>query len=86
MRSAGRAAKQQADVAHAEESLTVMEEKKAVLEADVYQELDRIRLDSSPDRVALEAIEISPRKMDVVVEEVVLAWKPVPVSSGNATV
>jgi len=36
--------------------------------------------------VALEAIEISPRKMDVVVEEVVLAWKPVPVSSGNATV
>lgn len=54
MRSAGRAAKQQADVAHAEESLTVMEEKKAVLEADVYQELDRIRLDSSPDQWQLK--------------------------------
>ena len=39
--------------------------------------LDRIRLEADPDAVALEPIEVPPRKTDLAVEEVVLAWMPV---------
>jgi hypothetical protein len=74
MRSASRATRQQADVAHAEESLQALEEKRLVLEEEIEQELDRIRLESAPERIALEAIEIPARKADIAVEDVVLAW------------
>ena len=74
MRSASRATRQQADVAHAEESLQALEEKRLALEEEIEQELDRIRLESAPDRIALEAIDIPARKTDIAVEDVVLAW------------
>jgi hypothetical protein len=76
MRSASRAARQQADVAHAEESLTVLEEKRAALEAEIEEDLERIRLESAPERIALETIEIPARKADIAVDDVVLAWVP----------
>jgi len=76
MRSASRATRQQADVAHAEESLQVLEERRAALEEEIEQELDRIRLDAAPDRIALEEIDIPARKTDIAVEAVVLAWVP----------
>ena len=76
MRSASRATRQQADVAHAEESLTTLEERRHQLEEDVELELDRIRLEASPDSVALEEIDVPARKTDIAVDEVVLAWVP----------
>ncbi len=76
MRSASRAARQQADVAHAEESLTTLEEKRLLLEQEIEQELDRIRLESGPDSLALESIEVPARKTGIAVDEVVLAWVP----------
>ena len=48
MRSASRATRQQADVANAEESLTVLEEKRRELENEIDAELERIRLESAP--------------------------------------
>jgi DNA helicase HerA-like ATPase len=77
MRSASRATRQQADVAHAEESLATLEERLRQLEDDVALELDRIRLEADPDAIALEPIDVPPRKTDLAVEEVVLAWMPV---------
>jgi hypothetical protein len=76
MRSASRATRQQADVAHAEESLTTLEERRQQLEEDVEMELDRIRLEASPDSVALEEIDVPARKTDIAVDEVALAWVP----------
>ena len=76
MRSASRATRQQADVAHAEESLTVLEEKRRELENEIDAELERIRLESAPERIPLEAVVIPARKTDTAVEEVVLAWVP----------
>ena len=76
MRSASRATRQQADVAHAEESLTTLEERRQQLEEDVELELDRIRLEASPDSVALEEIDVPARKTDIAVDEVALAWVP----------
>ncbi len=76
MRSASRAARQQADVAHAEESLTTLDERRQVLEDEVSEALERIRVDSDLHRIELEAIEIPARKTDMAVEDVVLAWVP----------
>ena len=76
MRSASRAARQQADVAHAEESLASLEDKRRQLEDEIEIELERIRLESAPERIALERIEIPARKTGTTVEEVVLAWVP----------
>ncbi|MEI6504789.1 MAG: DUF87 domain-containing protein [Planctomycetota bacterium] len=76
MRSASRAARQQADVAHAEESLSSLEEKRLLLEQEIEQELDRIRLESGPESLALEQIDVPAKKTDIAVDEVVLAWVP----------
>ena len=74
MRSASRATRQQADVAHAEESLQTLEERRQILEEEIEQELDRIRLEASPDQITLEEIDIPARKTDIAVDEVALAW------------
>jgi TolA-binding protein len=76
MRSASRATRQQADVVHAEEALADLEEKLATLEGEISDELEKVRLEANPDRLVLEAIEIAPKKTDIAVEEVVLAWVP----------
>jgi hypothetical protein len=76
MRSASRAARQQADVAHAEESLASLEEKRTTLENAIEDELEKIRLDTVPERIALEEIEIPAKKTDISVDDVVLAWVP----------
>ena len=76
MRSASRTARQQADVVHAEESLATLEERRQALEDEVAGELERIRLESSPERIQLEPLEIPARKTDIAVDDVVLAWVP----------
>jgi hypothetical protein len=76
MRSASRAARQQADVAHAEESLQSLDERRRQIETDIEQELEMIRLAWSPEAIAVEPIEIPARKTDTTVEDVVLAWLP----------
>jgi hypothetical protein len=76
MRSASRAARQQADVAHAEESLSSLDEKRRLLEDELDAELERIRLEFAPERMALERVEVPARKTGTAVEDVVLAWVP----------
>ena len=84
MRSASRSARQQADVVHAEESLSTLEERRQVIEDEVAAELERIRLESSPERIQLEQMEIPARKTDIAVDDVVLAWVPQePLESGR---
>ena len=76
MRSASRAARQQADVAHAEESLASLEEKRRLLEDELDSEIERIRLEFAPERMVLERVEVPARKTGTTVEDVVLAWVP----------
>jgi len=76
MRSASRTARQQADVVHAEESLGTLEERRRTLADEIDLALATVRAEANPERMALEPIEIPPRKTDIVVEEVVLAWVP----------
>lgn len=76
MRTASRATRQQADVVHAEEALCDLEEKLATLEGEVSEELEKVRLEANPDRLVLESIEIAPKKTEISVDDVVLAWVP----------
>ena len=76
MRSASRATRHQADVVHAEEALSDLEEKLATLEGEVSEELEKVRLQANPDRLVLESIEIAPKKTEISVDDVVLAWVP----------
>jgi len=76
MRSASRATRQQADVAHAEESLVALEEKLRELEQHIEWEIEKIRLESQPERMPLERLDVPARKTGLVVEDVVLAWVP----------
>ncbi|RLS31767.1 MAG: DUF853 family protein [Planctomycetota bacterium] len=76
MRSASRATRQQADVVHAEEALSDLEEKLAAIESEISDDLERVRLEANPERLVLEPIEIPAKKTDVSVEDVVLAWVP----------
>ncbi len=85
MRSASRAARQQADVAHAEESLSSLEEKRRQLESELELELERLRLESGPQRLSLERLDVPARKTGSTVEEVVLAWVPRQLRSAEST-
>ena len=76
MRAAGRANQKQSDVAHAEETLSELEAKLADLETEIGEELEKVRLEANPERLVLEPVEIAPKKTDVSVEDVVLAWVP----------
>ncbi len=76
MRTASRSARQQAEVAHAEEGLSALEAKRDELESEIADELDRIRLDTAPDRATLEEIVIPAKKSEITVDDVVLAWVP----------
>jgi molecular chaperone GrpE (heat shock protein) len=74
MKSASRAARQQADVSHAEESLEAVQAEQQALEQEVAAELERIRQTFDPSQVVLEAVEMKPRRSDVVVDEVAVLW------------
>jgi hypothetical protein len=76
MRTASRSARQQAEVAHAEESLAAIEAKRDELETEIADELDRIRFETGPDRAKLEEIVIPAKKSEITIDEVVLAWVP----------
>jgi hypothetical protein len=52
------------------------EERRQQLEEEVELELDRIRLEASPDSIALEEIDVPSRKTDIAIDEVALAWVP----------
>ena len=76
MRSASRATRQQADVAHAEESMASLEEKLSAMEAEVAEEFEKIRLAAIPASLVLESIDVPAKKTAITVEDVVLAWVP----------
>jgi hypothetical protein len=71
-RSASRASQERADVARAEEDLAEQKEKLARLEAKLAEET--AALAAAPE-VALETRSIAPRKSDIRVERLALAWK-----------
>jgi hypothetical protein len=75
-KAAGRAAQQHGDVGQAGESLESLERKYAALDARFREEVGRLDAALRPEALALERLPIRPRKADITVEQVVLAWTP----------
>lgn len=83
MRAATRAMDQRSDIRRAQENQQVAEEELADLEKKLEQELDTIKSQFSEDRVKFETKAISPRKSDLTVNEVSLAWLPFAETAGG---
>jgi hypothetical protein len=75
-RSAGRTAKEAGDVTRARENVTVLQQQLAELEAQFQGELDALAGSLDPMSEAFETIEVKPKKSDIHVELVALAWAP----------
>ena len=77
-KAAGRAVQQHGDVGQAGESLEVLRQKYAELEAKFQEEVDELDPTAPPrGRPSSRPLPLRPRKADITVEQVVLAWTPV---------
>jgi Skp family chaperone for outer membrane proteins len=75
-RSAGRVFSEQGDVARAGESLEALTAERDALLAAIEQEAAALAASLDPAGIALETIRIAPRKSDIAVGRVVVAWEP----------
>ncbi len=75
-KAAGRAAQQHGEVGQAGESLEVLRRKYAELEAKFQAEVAKLDAPLRPEAAELKPMPIRPKKADITVEQVVLAWTP----------
>ncbi|MGP0068730.1 MAG: ATP-binding protein [Isosphaeraceae bacterium] len=75
-KAAGRAVQQRGDVDQAGESLEVLRGKYAELEAEFQEEVDQLGPILRVESAKLEPMPLRPRKADITIEQVVLAWTP----------
>jgi hypothetical protein len=74
VRGVGRSIKETEDVTTAKQRLTEAEQEEAALNAEIEREVAKLSDQSAP--VAIEAIEIKPKRGAVEVQLVALAWQP----------
>jgi Skp family chaperone for outer membrane proteins len=75
-RSAGRVFSERGDVARAGESLESLAAERDELLKRIEQEAGSLTASLDPAGIALERIRIAPRKSDIAVGRIVLAWEP----------
>ena len=71
-----RRAARHSEVDSAGASLEVLQRKYAALDAKFREEVGQLDAALRPEALALERLPIRPRKADITVEQVVLAWTP----------
>ena len=76
MRRAGRRGSAKEDVRRAEDSLVSLQEKLETMEADFTRELDALKNDFEADNFTLDEVVLRPRKSDLKVKALQLAWTP----------
>jgi hypothetical protein len=75
-RSAGRAAREKGDISRAEREVERQQMKLQELEENFEEEIEALRELPDPAALELEAIPIRPRKSDITVSRLALAWTP----------
>jgi hypothetical protein len=75
-RSASRIGRESDDVARAEESLEVLQQRLADTRREVEAEIARLETTLDPSTISLRAVEVPARKSDIAVGEVALVWAP----------
>ena len=73
-RSAGRIGRESDDVSRAEESREVLEQRRNDLQNELEQEISRLKSEFDPATARVERVEIRPRKSDIEVTMLALAW------------
>jgi hypothetical protein len=73
-RSAGRIGSESQDVSRAEESREVLEQRLQDLQNELEAEISRLSGQLDPAAVEIETLEVKPRKTDIEVKEIALAW------------
>ena len=73
-RAASRVARQRADVSMAQETVAVIDQRLAELDAQFKSETEKIQQELDPDALALEPVEVKPKKADVTIKQVSLVW------------
>jgi hypothetical protein len=75
-KAAGRAFQQQGETGSAEGSLDRALENFTEFEIKVQAEIEELEATRRPEALVLERIDLAPRKADITIEQVVLAWTP----------
>ncbi len=75
-RGVGRAARQAQDVGRAEEQVEALRRQLADLEAEFEAEASELGAKADPQTEALETVALKPRKTDIEIQLVLLAWGP----------
>lgn len=75
-RAAGRVLDRRGDAARARDDLTALQAELKALDQELTQEVERIRRDVPVENFELSATSIRPRKSDMIVSKVALAWIP----------
>jgi hypothetical protein len=83
-RGAGRTIKQAGDVGRAKENVAAIDQQIAELEAELKAELDQRAAATDPVTEKLEAVALRPKKSDISVRLVALAWAPFRGEAGDA--
>ena len=83
-KAANRAVQQRGDVGKAGADLDAALEKFTNLEIEIQDEIENIKANGSPELLKVEPIELAPRKADITIEQVVLAWTPWKTVAGAA--
>ncbi|MGC3981765.1 MAG: hypothetical protein QM808_10920 [Steroidobacteraceae bacterium] len=76
-RSASRISRESQDVDQAAGGLETVQQRLTDLQAELEQEVAKVQGELDPAVIALESIEVKPRKSDTAVSEVALVWRAV---------
>ncbi len=76
MKNAGRAFREQQDVAQAGETVEAYKERLANLDDEFQAEAEKIQTGFDADQLQLEEIAIQPKKADISIAQVLLLWEP----------
>ena len=72
--SVGRASKHKDDVERAESKVEELRAELEALEVEMREALDAVRIGWAPEALEIEEVEVAPRKADIEVKRVALAW------------
>jgi hypothetical protein len=79
-RAVGKTGRERADVSQAEENIESLMEKRAALDAELKEEEEAIEMNVRPESFKLEKIRVKPKRSQIEVESIALAWTPWTVS------
>ena len=75
-KAAGKAMQQSDDLGTAQRELDAALEKFTELELEFQAEVEKLEATQRPEGLVLQTLELAPRKTDITIEQVVLAWTP----------